>query len=156
MRQVILVYGPPLGGKSTWVRQHARPGDVVIDFDALAVEAGSPRTHDHERRFRAAASSRRMELERHVERMKRGRAFIIRTLGDPAERGAAADRLGAQLHLCDPGGAVCIERAHAAGRPPEVDEVIVRWYAQHWGARALARRAHGGRISRVRDHPGLS
>jgi hypothetical protein len=31
-----LVTGPPAAGKSTWVREHARRGDITIDFDSLA------------------------------------------------------------------------------------------------------------------------
>jgi hypothetical protein len=32
-----VVVGPPAGGKSTWVLERAGPGDIVIDFDRLAV-----------------------------------------------------------------------------------------------------------------------
>ncbi|WP_165683056.1 AAA family ATPase, partial [Mycobacteroides abscessus] len=31
-----LVTGPPAAGKSTWVRQHAKHGDITIDYDAIA------------------------------------------------------------------------------------------------------------------------
>ena len=32
-----VVTGPPCGGKSTYVREHAKPGDFVIDLDRLAL-----------------------------------------------------------------------------------------------------------------------
>src|SRR5690554_6806344 len=44
---ITLVVGPPTGGKSTWVRDHAQPGDVIVDFDTIAQTLGSPVTHDH-------------------------------------------------------------------------------------------------------------
>ena len=44
-----VVTGPPCGGKSTYAREHARTGDIVIDFDAIAQALGSPVTHGHEK-----------------------------------------------------------------------------------------------------------
>ena len=42
-----VVTGPPCSGKSAYVRERARPGDVVIDFDVAAQAFGSPVGHDH-------------------------------------------------------------------------------------------------------------
>lgn len=44
---ITVVTGPPCSGKSTYVRNHAKPGDIVIDFDTLAQSIGSPVPHDH-------------------------------------------------------------------------------------------------------------
>lgn len=33
--QVILVCGPPASGKTTFVRNHMVPGDIVVDLDAI-------------------------------------------------------------------------------------------------------------------------
>lgn len=44
---ITVVTGPPCSGKSTYVRQHAKPGDIVIDFDLLAQAFGSSTPHDH-------------------------------------------------------------------------------------------------------------
>jgi hypothetical protein len=41
--RVKLVCGPPAAGKSTYVKQHARPGDIVIDLDSIAREYGFTR-----------------------------------------------------------------------------------------------------------------
>ncbi len=38
---IILVVGPPLGGKSTYVRENALPGDVIVDYDDIATALGS-------------------------------------------------------------------------------------------------------------------
>lgn len=38
--RVILVCGPPAAGKSTYVREHASPEDIVIDYDLTARELG--------------------------------------------------------------------------------------------------------------------
>jgi predicted kinase len=44
---ITIITGPPLSGKSTYVRDHAKPRDVVIDFDVLAQALGSDAHHDH-------------------------------------------------------------------------------------------------------------
>lgn len=44
---ITVVTGPPCSGKSTYVRTHAKPGDIVIDFDTMAQAFGSPVPHDH-------------------------------------------------------------------------------------------------------------
>ena len=35
-KSVVIVYGPPLAGKSTFVRENKAPDDLVIDLDAIA------------------------------------------------------------------------------------------------------------------------
>jgi len=64
--KVMLVCGPPAVGKSTFVKQHAKPGDIVIDLDAIAAEHGIGRSRragdlerilaDRNRRLAALAS----------------------------------------------------------------------------------------------------
>jgi hypothetical protein len=40
--------GPPAAGKSTWVHHHAKPGDITIDYDAIAsVLTPDGDSHDH-------------------------------------------------------------------------------------------------------------
>jgi predicted ABC-type ATPase len=36
-----VVTGPPCSGKTTYVSEHRQPGDVIIDFDALAQAFGA-------------------------------------------------------------------------------------------------------------------
>ena len=44
--EIILVIGPPCSGKSTYVAQHKADGDLVVDYDAIAVAiGGSPHSH---------------------------------------------------------------------------------------------------------------
>jgi hypothetical protein len=38
--RVKLVCGPPASGKTTYVRTHAAPSDIVVDFDLIAAEFG--------------------------------------------------------------------------------------------------------------------
>lgn len=135
MRDVTLVIGPPCAGKTSWVADHRQPGDLVIDWDHLAIEAGSPVGHDHSAQYRAAATARRTELEQHVATMSDGRAFVIRTAARPTEQAQIAARLDAHIEVIDPGVQTCLARAALDGRHPDVDAAILRWYGLQWGAR---------------------
>lgn len=44
---ITVITGPPCSGKSTYAREHARPGDITVDFDLIAQALGSPDSHDH-------------------------------------------------------------------------------------------------------------
>ena len=37
---LVIVTGPPCSGKTTYVSEHHEPGDVIIDFDAMAEALG--------------------------------------------------------------------------------------------------------------------
>jgi hypothetical protein len=39
---LVIVTGPPCSGKTTYVTGHAQPGDIIIDFDAMAAAFGAP------------------------------------------------------------------------------------------------------------------
>lgn len=134
MRSVILVYGPPCAGKTTWVRAHASPGDTIVDWDQLAVNAGSPVTHDHPPYFAAAASRERKRLEARIAHTDRGVAFVIRTLPNPRDVDDLVERLRVTtVKRVDPGEGVCMERARAANRPVEVLQAIHNWYVTQNG-----------------------
>jgi predicted kinase len=134
-RQVVLVVGAPCAGKTTYVEQNALPGDLIIDWDSLAMDAGSSVAHDHAPQYRSAATAARKELE---QRVASGdlRAWVIRTLPNPADRPSLMRRLNAtELVEIDPGLDVCLARARAAGRPADLDAVILKWYGLKYGAR---------------------
>lgn len=75
-RTVTLVAGPPCAGKTTYVAQHARPGDIVLDQDAIG------------------ATAMRQGLAR-VAIMTDGTAWVIRCCPGPQRRQAFAQQIRA-------------------------------------------------------------
>lgn len=49
---ITVIAGAPCSGKTTYARQNASPGDVIIDFDDIARSLGSPAAWDHDLRLR--------------------------------------------------------------------------------------------------------
>ena len=144
MRDVTLVVGAPCSGKTTYVAQRSQPGDLIVDWDRLAIEAGSMQAHGHEQQYRAAANAARKQLEQRIADTPDIRAWVIRTLPNPLDRTGTMQRLEAtRLEVIDPGVQTCLTRARLDGRDPEIDAVILKWYGYAWGARCYGTRTTG-------------
>lgn len=92
-----VVIGAPCSGKSTYVRDHAAPGDIVIDFDVMAQAMGSPVTHDHGAALRiVTVDARRAAIASAVQQHQRGATvWIVET--DPSLRMQDYRRAGAEF-----------------------------------------------------------
>ncbi|MEV0616181.1 AAA family ATPase [Nonomuraea sp. NPDC050404] len=124
--------GPPAGGKSTWVRGRAQPGDVVVDFDTLAVALSGPRegdTHGHPEAVRQVTHRARIaairEALRHVRDVD---VYVIHSMPS-AEWLATYAEHSAEIITIDPGRDVVMERI-ARERPASAKGVATRWYNQ--------------------------
>ena len=139
---VTVVAGPPCAGKSTWIAEHRHPGDVVVDFDAIAQALGAPgrlnlATSDHAA-IRLAARDARAAVIAAAKRGKYGatRTWVIQTwAGDWPD--------GVEVVTLDPGAEVCHARADADDRPAETHQVIDQWYAGQ-GSKAAPMHTHAG------------
>ncbi|MBD2894779.1 hypothetical protein amrb99_37070 [Actinomadura sp. RB99] len=127
---VILVCGPPAAGKSTWVKQHARPGDQILDFDQICRTLGSHSHHDHPRHVRAMAKDVRRALEDRAAAMPR-RTWVIRSLAEPDKRAAVAERLGARVVVLATPAEEALARAAADSRPGWTQEAITSWWDRY-------------------------
>jgi hypothetical protein len=118
-----VVTGPPCSGKSTYVRDHAAPGDIVIDFDVLAQAMGSPVTHDHSAALRiVTVDARRAAIASAVQQHQAGATvWIVET--DPSLRMADYRRVGAQFVPMTADRAELHRRAEAE-RPARWHELI--------------------------------
>lgn len=126
--EVVLVCGPPAAGKTTWARAHARPGDRVVDFDEICRTLGSQSRYDHPPHVRALAKSMRRSLE---EQDHPGRTFVTRSLPDPVDRAAVAERLGAHVVVLAVPADQAAQRARADDRPAWTATAIRSWWERY-------------------------
>lgn len=133
-----LVTGPPCSGKSTHVREHADPRDVVLDLDLLANALGYPAEHvdwgevePHPARVLAMIARASV-----IKAIQAGQAqsaphvWVVASF----DKGAMALQRRAtgpvEVLVLDPGAALCHARAVNDGRPEATHDQIDRWYAE--------------------------
>lgn len=126
---IYIVTGPPCVGKSTWVREHAQPGDVVIDLDrlALAITAENTNHHDYPRHIREYARKlRATAVALALAHGRSGTSFIIDARPGPRNRAAYRK---AQAQFVDLTAPLDVLRDRCrAERPPWVEGLLADWY----------------------------
>lgn len=122
---VHLVCGAPGSGKSTYVRAHARPGDVVIDFDDIRQRLGMKRYSSEPRDLRRAFAERDRMIEALAGRHS-GEAWLVVMAPTDAERSAWVKALGTVTVVAiDTDAEECKRRIRAdATRQGSVDALI--------------------------------
>jgi hypothetical protein len=126
-----IVTGPPCGGKSTYVRDHAATGDIIIDLDriGLAITTTDIEHHDYPLPVRRVAMTvRDYAIQAALNQADRTNVWIIECAPDRSRY----DRHGATYIDCDPGKAISLERA-STERPGHVADLIERYYADTEG-----------------------
>ena len=125
MGTVTLIAGPPCSGKTTLAQAMAQPGDLILDFDQIAVRLGSPRSWNHAPEFIAAVEQRiAFELRDRGERT----TWLIRAAPRSHTRTSLADALGARVWLLDPGLDECLRRARRRPNLHKTAVEIRKWY----------------------------
>ncbi|MGY3341192.1 5-methylcytosine-specific restriction endonuclease McrA [Streptomyces filamentosus] len=126
--EVTLVCGPPCSGKTTYVRERAEPGDLVVDWDALAQALGSPHPHDHPRQLTPfVAEARDAIVARLARRHDVARVWIIATAPRDSDRARLAPE-GARVVLLATDEDECVRRARHDSRPGGTIEAIETWW----------------------------
>ncbi|MCM2580457.1 AAA family ATPase [Streptomyces meridianus] len=125
--RITLVCGPPCSGKSSYVREHAERGDLVIDWDALAVALGSSHGHDHPPALRPFIAEARDAVTARLDRAHNlTAAWIIATAPRQSDRERLAP--GADVVLLATPEDECTRRARRDGRPHGTIEAIESWW----------------------------
>lgn len=101
-RQVFIVYGSPLAGKTSYVKEAMNEGDLIVDIDNIwECVSGQPR-YIKPNRLKSVVFSVRDNLLESIE-YRRGKwlnAYVIGGYPYEAERNRLADKLGArQIHI---------------------------------------------------------
>ena len=138
--RVTIVCGPPCAGKTTWVAEHAAPGDTILDVDTLAKLCGSDRDHGHEGRYYRDAQTEFWALCETV-RTSAVTAWVIRGAPEPQARKKLAEACGASrtVVLLPPRGVLlarALERdGQINGTAIDTMRAITKWHRRYKPAR---------------------
>lgn len=136
-RKVYVVYGCPLSGKSSWVKEVAVAGDLIVDVDSIwQCVSGLERYNKPDRLKTVVLSTRDYLLE--SVRYRRGKwlnAYVIGGYPFAAERERLVDSLGAQEVFINTDKAVCLKRLYDCGdrNVDEWEKYINDWWLQYNG-----------------------
>lgn len=111
-REVFLVYGSPLSGKTTYVSQIMQPGDLIMDMDRIWECISGQPTYIKPGRLNAVAFAVRDEIMNAI-RYKVGKwqhAYIIGGFPLVSERERIIQELGARPLYIDTAKEECISR----------------------------------------------
>lgn len=117
---LFIICGPPCSGKNTYVEEHKRPGDTVIDLDAIRTELDPSYRHWSgylDSPLLSRAIRQRNAMLGNLKRQAFGRAWFIISAPTKQERAWWSDKLGGAIVLLHPGVKECKRRAVARGTP---------------------------------------
>ena len=127
-----VLIGPPCAGKTTYIREHKEDGDLVVDYDAIALAMGS-KDHDAEGLIaRAALAAREAAIDKAMNTPKY-ESWIIHS-NPNADTLQKYEDAGCDIIELDPGKDVCLERAREDGRPNSTFIGIGKYYNDKKGA----------------------
>lgn len=130
-RQVFIVYGSPLSGKSSYVREAMAEGDLIIDMDNIWQCVSGCDRYVKPNRLKSVVFAVRDNLLESVK-YRRGKwlnAYVIGGYPYRAERDRLVDQLGAREIFIDTDKDTCLNRLYAAE-----DRDIAEWtkYIDDW------------------------
>lgn len=128
--KVYIVWGSPMSGKSTLVRQMMRHGDIVIDMDRLWSAVTMQPLYVKPDNVRFNIFALRDSLVDQI-RTRYGQwydAYVIGGYPDPYERERLAQYIGAQCIYCECIKEDCYKRLEAGGKPKAWKKYIDEWW----------------------------
>jgi hypothetical protein len=123
-REVFLVYGSPLSGKTSYVNSVLEQGDLVIDIDSIwQCISGQPR-YVKPNRLKSIVFSVRDNLLESVKyrRGKWSNCYVIQSLPFKNDRDRLADDLGAKLIHIDTDKSECLQRLYDNNDGRDINE----------------------------------
>lgn len=136
VRQVYIVYGAPLSGKTTYVKNNANEGDLIIDIDSIwQCVSGLPR-YNKPGRLRAIVFKMRDSLFECVKYRygKWNNCYIIGGYPMQSERERLVKELGAREVFIDVAQSECMARLESIDDGRDRDEwarFIAEWFARY-------------------------
>lgn len=123
-----IITGPPCAGKTTYIGNHAKAGDLIVDYDELAMTLGSAEKWNPVGIVQRATQKARAAAIKAATNNPKAESWIIQSrLSEDLRK--EYETLGAEIVEIDPGKETCIERAKRDGRPKNIFLAIEGWYA---------------------------
>jgi predicted kinase len=129
MVTLYLVTGPPASGKTTWVRDNAKHGDITIDYDLIAASltptGGDP--YDQPGHIKAVTkAARQAAIDTATRYANTTHVYVIQSM--PSARMLEQYKArGAHIITIDPGAEVVIARCKRE-RPWRMTQAAKQWY----------------------------
>ena len=136
-RQVFIVYGSPLSGKSSYVAEAMSEGDLVIDLDSIWQCVSGCERYVKPNRLKSVVFAVRDNLLESVK-YRRGKwlnAYVIGGYPYKAERDRLVDTLGAREVFIDTDKDTCLTRLYESEDrdKAEWERYINDWWLQYSG-----------------------
>jgi hypothetical protein len=136
-RNVYLVYGPPMAGKKTFVRENHSRGDIVVDMDQLYAAVSMLAYYDKPDNLLMNVRVIHNQLIDNIKTRfgKWNDAWIIGGYADKYKRERLADDIGAELIFCNVSKDECLRRlsldTDLQYRKDEWKTYINKWFASY-------------------------
>lgn len=136
-KKVYLVYGPPMSGKNTFVRQQIKRGDIVVDMDRLYEAMSMLPSYDKpDSLYTNIRSIHNTLIDSIKTRFGKWRnAWVIGGYPDRYKRERLADELGAELIFCECSLEECMRRLQDDSARSHVkvewEKYIQRWFEKY-------------------------
>lgn len=132
-REVYVVYGPPLAGKSSWVKENQSAGDLVIDIDSIWQCVSNLSRYEKPARLKSVVFKVRDSLLDSVKYRlgKWNNAYVIGGYPLQSERERLIKELGAREVFIEASKDECMRRLKEADDGRNFDEwsaYIDRWF----------------------------
>ena len=134
-RKVYLVYGPPMSGKSTFVKNNKGRGDIVVDMDRLYEAITMLPNYDKPDQLISIVRGIKNQLIDNIKTRygKWHNAWVIGGYADKYKREKLANDLGAEIVFCDVSREECLNRLmlindNRRNRQDEWQGYIDKWF----------------------------
>lgn len=134
--KVYIIYGSPAAGKTSYVKQHMKTGDIVVDLDLIKQSISMCDKLNTPDNLLDAAISVRECLYSLIANRKIDckNAWVIASLPKKSERLELAERLRAELIFIEANYHKCIDRAKADNERTDKNKalyVIDKWFENY-------------------------
>lgn len=136
-REVYIVFGSPMSGKTTFVKENMQRGDLAVDIDRLYGAVSMLPSHDKpENLFSNVIGIHNLLLDNIKTRLgKWNNAWVIGGYADKYKRDRLADDLGAEIIFCDVSKDECLRRLELDKvrkyRKDQWTSYIKKWFEQY-------------------------